>query len=114
MVDSDGYITECGATSFFIVTGDLLLTRPVSNDILSGITRKAIVALCNTHGFRLVETRFSLEEALQADEAFISGASSYLLAAVQIDEQKIGNGTPGPWFLKLHKIYLEHARASAI
>ena len=114
MVDSDGYITECGATSFFIVTGDLLLTRPVSNDILSGITRKAIVALCNTHGFRLVETRFSLEEALQADEAFISGASSYLLAAVQIDEQKIGNGTPGPWFLKLHKIYLEHARAIAI
>jgi D-alanine transaminase len=114
MVDSDGYITECGATSFFIVTGGLLLTRPLSNDILSGITRKAIVALCNTHGIRLVETRFSLEEALQADEAFISGASSYLLPVVEIDEQKIGNGTPGPWFLKLREIYLKHARASAI
>ena len=61
---------------FDIVTGELLLTRPVSNDILSGITRKALVALCNTHGIRLVETRFSLKEALQADEACISGASS--------------------------------------
>ena len=114
MVDTDGYITECGATSFFIVTGELLLTRPVSNDILSGITRKALVALCNTHGIRLVETRFSLDEALQADEAFISGASSYVLPVVQIDEQKIGSGAPGPCFLKLREIYLEHVRASAI
>ena len=114
MVDTDGYITECGATSFFIVTGELLLTRPVSNDILSGITRKALVALCNTHGIRLVETRFSLKEALQADEAFISGASSYVIPVVQIDEQKIGSGRPGPCFLKLREIYLEHACASAI
>jgi D-alanine transaminase len=114
MIDPDGYITECGATSFFIVTGDLLLTRPVSNDILSGITRKALVALCNTHGIRLVETRFSLKEALQADEAFISGASSYVLPVVQIDEQKIGSGRPGPCFLKLREIYLEHVRTNAI
>jgi D-alanine transaminase len=114
MVDTDGYITECGATSFFIVTGELLLTRPVSNNILSGITRKALVALCNTHGIRLVETRFSLKEALQADEAFISGASSYVIPVVQIDEQKIGSGRPGPCFLKLQEIYLEYVRASAI
>ena len=114
MVDTDGYITECGATSFFIVTGELLLTRPVSNDILSGITRKALVALCNRHGIRLVETRFSLEEALQADEAFISGASSYVLPVIQIDEQKIGSGRPGPYFSKLREIYLEHARTNAI
>ena len=114
MIDPDGYITECGATSFFIVTGDLLLTRPVSNDILSGITRKALVALCNTHGIRLVETRFSLDEALQADEAFISGASSYVIPVVQIDEQKIGSGRPGPCFLKLREIYLEHVRTNAI
>ena len=114
MVDTDGYITECGATSFFIVTGELLLTRPVSNDILSGITRKALVALCNTHGIRLVETRFSLKEALQADEAFISGASSYVIPVVQIDEQKIGSGAPGPCFLKLREIYLEHVRTNAI
>ncbi len=114
MVDTDGYITECGASSFFIVTGDLLLTRPVNNNILSGITRKAIVALCIKHGIRLVETRFRLEEALQADEAFISGASIYLLPVVQIDEQKIGNGAPGTCFLRLREIYLEHARTGSI
>jgi D-alanine transaminase len=114
MVDSDGYITECGSTSFFIVTDDLLLTHPLDNDILPGITRKALVALCNTHGIRLVETRFRLDEALKANEAFISGASSYVLPVVQIDERKIGGGTPGPYYQKLREIYIDHARASAI
>jgi D-alanine transaminase len=114
MVDTDGYITECGATSFYIVKDELLLTRPLNNDILSGVTRKALVALCNTHGIRLVETKFRLEDALQADEAFISGASSYVLPVVQIDKQQISGGVPGPWFLKLLDIYLAYARASAI
>jgi len=114
MVDSDGYITECGATSFYIVKDDLLLTRPLNNDILAGVTRKALVALCITHGIRLVESKFRLEDALQADEAFISGASSYVLAVVRIDDQQISGGVPGPWFRKLRDIYLEYARASAI
>ncbi len=60
MVDADGYITECGSTSFFMVKDDLLLTRPLNNALLSGVTRKALVALCITHGIRLVETRFRL------------------------------------------------------
>ncbi len=114
MIDTDGYITECGATSFFMVKDDLLLTRPLNNDILAGVTRKTLVALCITHGIRLVETRFRLEDALQADEAFISGASSYVLPVVQIDDQQIGSGIPGPWFRKLRDIYLEHVCASAI
>ena len=114
MVDRDGYITECGATSFFIATGDLLLTRPLNNNILSGVTRKAIVSLCATHGLRLVESKFKLEDALKADEAFISGASSYVLPVIQIDAQKIGSGSPGPRFLQLRDIYIQHARSSAI
>ena len=60
------------------------------------------------------ESKFSLEEALKADEAFISGASSYVLPVVQIDEQEIGGGTPGPCYQNLRKIYIEHARAGAI
>jgi len=114
MIDADGYITECGAASFYIVKDGLLLTRPLNNDILSGVTRKALVALCTTHGIRLVECKFRLEDALQADEAFISGASSYVLPVIQIDDQQISGGAPGPWFQKLRDIYIKYARASAI
>ncbi len=114
MVDADGYVTECGSTSFFIVKGDLILTRPLSNDILPGVTRRAVVALCNQHGMRLVENRFTLDEALNADEAFISGASSYVLPVVKIDNQEISGGKPGELGRHLRQIYLDYARASLV
>ena len=114
MIDAEGYVTECGSTSFFIVRDKLILTRPLNNDILPGVTRRAVVTLCNSHGLRLVETRFTLEEALTADEAFISGASSYILPVVKIDDQKINAGNPGELTLSLRKIYMDYARASLI
>jgi len=114
MIDDEGYVTECGSTSFFIVRDKLILTRPLNNDILPGVTRRAVVTLCNNQGLRLVETRFTLDEALTADEAFISGASSYILPVVKIDDQEINAGTPGELTLRLREIYLEYARASLI
>ena len=114
MIDTDGYVTECGSSSFFIVKDDLILTRPLNNDILPGVTRRAVVALCNTHGLRLVETRFTLDEAKKADEALISGASTYILPVVKIDDQAIGNGSPGELSLRLREIYIDYARASLV
>mgnify|MGYP001820478546 CR=1 FL=1 len=114
MIDAEGYVTECGSTSFFIVKGDLILTRPLSNDILPGVTRRAVVALCNTHGLRLVESKFTLDEAKTADEAFISGASTYVLPVVKIDDQEIGSGSPGELSLRLREIYIDYARASLV
>jgi len=114
MIDDENYVTECGSTSFFIVRDKLILTRPLSSDILPGVTRRAVIALCNSHGLRLVETRFTLEEALTADEAFISGASSYILPVVKIDDRDISGGKPGALTLRLREIYLEYARASLI
>jgi len=114
MIDTEGYVTECGSTSFFIIRDKLILTRPLDNDILPGVTRRAVVALCNNQGLRLVEKRFTLEQALTADEAFISAASSYILPVVKIDDQEINGGIPGELTLSLRKIYLEYARASLI
>lgn len=114
MIDAEGYVTECGSTSFFIVRDDLILTRPLSNDILPGVTRRAVVALCDRHGLRLVESKFTLDEAKTANEAFISGASSYVLPVVKIDGQDIGAGSPGDLSRRLRKIYIDYARASLI
>jgi len=114
MIDTDGFVTECGSTSFFIVRDNEILTRALSTDILPGVTRRAIVALCESNGFKLRETRFTLAQALDADEAFISAASSYILPVVQIDDREISAGKPGPVTLQLLDIYLEHVRASLI
>ncbi|MCP4335075.1 MAG: D-amino-acid transaminase [Gammaproteobacteria bacterium] len=114
MVDADGFVTECGSTSFFIIRNNQILTRALSNDILPGVTRRAIVALCESKGLELSETRFTLQQALDADEAFITGASSYILPVVQIDDREISAGKPGQVTLQLRDIYLEHVRASLI
>ncbi len=114
LIDADGYITECGSTSFFLVRGDEILTRPLSNDILPGVTRRALVDLCQQHELQLRGCRFTLDEALGADEAFLSGASSYVLPVTRIDDRAIGDGTPGPTTGRMREIYIAYARASLI
>ena len=114
LVDDDGYVTECGSTSFFMVRGNEILTRPLTNDILPGVTRRAIIALCANNDLKLNETRFTLQQALDADEAFISGASSYILPVIDIDGHELSGGKPGGLTRQLREIYLEHVRASLI
>lgn len=114
MIDADGFVTECGSTSFFMVRDNRILTRALSNHILPGVTRRAIIALCESNGIGLSETCFTLQQALDADEAFISGASSYIMPVVQIDDRDIGAGKPGAITLRLRDIYLEQVRASLI
>jgi len=114
MIDSDGFVTECGSTSFFMVKGNEILTRPLTYNILSGITRKSLFTLCEQHDINLRECKFTLNDVLQADEAMISGASSYVLPVAKVDGQNIASGKPGPWFQRLYDIYVDYARAGAI
>jgi len=115
MVDGDGCVTECGSMSFFIVEGGRILTRPLEgNGILPGITRRAVIALCASRGLELSETRYTLEQALSADEAFATAASAYVLPVVQIDAATIGDGRPGPLTRRVGEIYLDYARESLV
>lgn len=112
MIDGDGYVTECGSTSFYIVRDNEIQTRALNNDILPGVTRRALLALCAENDIALRETRFTLDDALAADEAFISAASSYVLPVTSIDNQLVGDGKPGALTRRLRQIYLEQVRAS--
>lgn len=110
----DGYVTEAGATSAYIVRDGTIITRPLSNDILHGVTRASLLALVAETEIGLEERPFTLEEAYGADEAFITGASTYVCPVVEIDDHPIGDGTPGPVSRRLLTLYLEHARAGAV
>ena len=114
MVGPDGNVTECGATSFYIFRNNTIVTRPLSNDILPGITRRAVIDLCRENQLGLEERLFTLEEAMNAEEAFITGASTYVLPVTSIDGKSIGDGQPGPATLALRQMYLRHARETAI
>ena len=114
LLDPEGFITECGSTSFYIVKDQTIITRPLSNQILPGVTRKALLALCEEKSYSLSEQHFTLEDVFIADEAFVTGASTYVLPVCNVDEKKIADGTPGPISQQLRKVYLEFARATAI
>lgn len=106
----DGYVTEGTSSSAFIVTGgDTIVTRQLSNDILPGVTRRAILKLSEDAGITVEERLFTVDEAKAASEAFLTSASSFVLPIVRIDGQQIGDGTPGPVVAKLREIYLKEA-----
>ncbi len=105
----DGYVTEGTSSSAYIVKDGVIITRPLSNEILPGIRRKVLLKLAQHHQVRVVERKFTVEEALEADEAFLSSASTFVLPIVNIDDRQIGDGTPGPVARKMREIYLSEA-----
>ncbi len=114
MVGEDGYITEEASSSTYIVKDNVLITRPLSNVILAGITRKAVFALLQQTDITLEERMFTPDEAYAADEAIVTSASSFVKPIVEIDGKTIGTGKPGPVAKKLRELYIEAALKDAI
>lgn len=107
----DGTITEGTSCSAFIVTGgNVIVTRPLSNRILPGVTRRAILRLAAEEDVHVEERLFTPEEAKAASEAFLTSASTFVMPVVAIDGVKIGGGAPGPVTARLRALYLEEAR----
>jgi D-alanine transaminase len=109
----DGYVTEGGSSTAFIIKGGRIVTRPLSNAILPGITRVSVMRLAREQGLTLEERLFTVEEALAADEAFLTSASSFVMPVVTIDGKPVATGKPGPLVRKLRALYMEAATAPA-
>ena len=111
MIDQDGYVTEAGSSSFFYIKDGDLFVRPVSNEILHGITRQTMLRVAKQMDLRFVERVYKLDEVLAADEALITASSIYVLPVSKIDDHVISDGQAGPFTIALRKAYLETARA---
>ncbi len=110
----DGLITEGSSNNAYIVTQEgAIVTRALSNDILHGITRRAVLAIAEREGLTVEERAFSPEEAHEAAEAFITSASTFVMPVVKIDNRILGNGVPGPVTQDLRRLYIEMARNEA-
>lgn len=95
-VAEDGTVTEGAATNAWIVTMDgELVTRPADHGILRGITRATTMDVAASLGLTLRERPFTVQEALEAKEAFITSATSEVMPVVEIDGRTIANGRPG-------------------
>ena len=110
----DGFVTEGTSNNAYIVKDGVIVTRHLGNAILHGITRAAVLRLAAEAQMGVEERAFTLEEAMGADEAFITSASAFVMPVVRIDGQPVGDGRPGPVARRLREIYLDATRAAAV
>jgi D-alanine transaminase len=112
-VTADGVVTEGSSSNAWIVTRDgKLVTRALTNEILGGITRQTLMDIAREEGVEVEERPFTLEEARQAREAFVTSTTSYAMPVTQIDDTVIANGKPGTICRKLRQSYIAYmARA---
>ena len=105
----DGYVTEGTSSSAYIVKDGVIITRPLTNTILPGIRRKILLELAEKYDIKIEQRAFTPQEAYEADEAFLSSATTFVLPIVEIDGHQIGSGKPGKLFLKMRKMYIDSA-----
>jgi D-alanine transaminase len=106
----DGVVTEGGSSTAWMVKDRTLISRPLSEKVLPGITRAAVLAFVAESGFAFDQRTFTLSEALAADEAFITSATNFVMPVVSIDGQAIGKGVPGEATVRLRELYIGFAR----
>ena len=110
----DGHVTEGTSNNAYIVKGNKIITRGLSNDILHGITRAAVLRFAKEAQMEVEERPYTIEEAQDADEAFITSATMFVTGVVEIDGVPVGDGKPGQVSLRLREIYLEESLKKAI
>ena len=110
----DGKVTEGTSNNAYIVKGNKIITRELSNDILHGINRAAVLRFAREAQMEVEERSFTIDEAKAADEAFITSASTFVMPVVEIDGTSLGDGTPGHVSKRLREIYLEESLKAAI
>lgn len=110
----DGQVTEGTSNNAHIVKDGKIITRHLSNDILHGITRAAVLRFAREAQMVVEERAFTIDEAKEADEAFITSASAFVMPVVEIDGISVGEGHPGSVATRLREIYLDESRRTAI
>lgn len=110
----DGVVTEGSSNNAYIVKNGTIITRQLGNEILHGITRAAVLRFAKEAQMTVEERGFTVAEAQDADEAFITSASAFVMPVVEIDDKPIGDGKPGTIAPRLREIYLEESRKLAI
>lgn len=110
----DGFVTEGTSNNAWIVKGGKIITRPLGTEILHGITRAAALTCAVEAQMEIEERLFTVEEAMAADEAFVTSASAFVMPVVEIDGQAIGTGTPGPIAKRLRELYVAEMLKAAL
>jgi branched-chain amino acid aminotransferase len=107
VLTDDGHVSEGSAENIFIVRGGRLVTPPVTDDILEGITRAAIMEIAAELGIPVVERSIDRSEVYVAEEAFFCGTGAQISPIVEVDHRALGSGAVGPITRRIKDRYFE-------
>ena len=112
VLDQNGHVSEGSAMNFFMVRDGVLVTPPVTDNILEGITRRTVIELAQKElGLPVVERSIDRTEPFIAEELFFSGTAAQITIITQVDHRPVGTGRPGPIASKLRDLVDDVVRA---
>ena len=115
LIDGDGFVNEGTSNNAYIIDKkNNIITRNLSNKLLPGITRKTIIEVAKKLKLSIEERPFTVKEALESNEAFISSASTLIAPVTKIDKNNIGKGQMGPITEILRETYIKISKNNSI
>ena len=106
----DGMVTEGVHSNIFFVRDGLLHTHPVSNNILSGVTRMNIISLAGENGISVIEEPVPADMLSYMQEAFLTNTTGEIVPVLKISEQVIGEGAPGPVTKTIQRLFRDRVQ----
>jgi branched-chain amino acid aminotransferase len=110
VLTASGHASEASAANLFVVRDGVVVTPPVYDDILEGITRKAMIQLATDAGFPVESRSIDRSELYIADEVFLCGTGVQVSPVVEVDHRPIGSGEVGPVAALIKDRYFDAVR----
>ncbi len=112
VLDQNGHVSEGSAMNIFMVRDGIMVTPPVTDNILEGITRRSIIELAREElGLEVMERSIDRTEVFIAEEMFMTGTAAQVVAVTKIDHRPVGIGKMGPITEKLRTLFDDVVRA---
>jgi len=108
----DGHASEGSAENLFMVRDGVLITPPVTDEILEGITRAGLMTIAAEMGIPVVERSIDRTELYVADEVLLCGTGAQVSPVIEVDRRKVGAGVPGPITVLLKDRYFDIVRGN--
>jgi branched-chain amino acid aminotransferase len=110
LLNEDGHVAEASSANLFMARDGALVTPPVTDGILEGITRRVVIALARGRGIAVVERSIDRTELYAADELFLCGTGVQIAPVVAVDHRPVGTGDIGPITHAIQEAYLTACR----
>ena len=102
----DGFITEGAVSNVFCTIENKIITPPLTENILPGVTRKVILELIQDTSLEYEETKIPVDSILSAEEIWVTNSTKGIIPIIELDGKKIGSGLPGEKYLQISKAFI--------